>query len=1259
MNFFVGLQKASVGNPYHDHKGKFTSKELAVPANLNQTFTYPEGSTHNGNSLMQSLVAYMQKTKWAGKTQIAQEELWKLLMKHPDWSTEAKTKYLFKMLKERPDFSELAGDGKTVKTNLFGQGLMELIGNHDAKTGSGMEPMVHPAIEAWQKLSTPKVTGQGFTPTSIHSVYLSPAEKANAFKSTAPLLAAAVESNIKDSGGTDSHVEGVLAMAMTNHGTGMSPQMAVETALNSGKKLSVGTQWEHIYADAYDKFNTAVVLPKAAPTPATTSEPGKFKYHYLDENHTVNATMDLINSGYTTAQISGVLDRANDGVKTKLYYNTLEAIRYESIDPNVPEAARNKFADKWAQYEAANGKPQPHAVVTSPNGMSADYGNLYAKDVQDIHTMAGAKGALVGADFLSKANANAVFYTLKGASKESASKKGIQDAILDGYLKIPDSKSMALYNEWDAKNAPVPQAAANNAKPQTQEEKSKALYNAKNAKYPSLTNAAVGAVSIAYHTANPMADPTVAEQDIPAILHHANEIVSAGDDNEHEAVKSGFLNYNPTGSIYHAQDVFTQAYNDKLGGKTAGGPYTSTNAPTTPTSMSGTPVGLASPFDAWTDINTQYQKTWGSSNIGDQAGEYLYDFVKPNTTAQEAYDHVKGKLYAQYNPDKPAGAIYAPKVALALELTAKQLGLDPNKANNSSAAAPATPAQWNPNHVAIDAAAEYKKLAAAAGYSTVTASSDNMVSLIPSVWDPNPTALGINVTANMTSTSDVKKKLIQQAIQNVMTKGPGGTPSSPSAVATNNVVPPSLVQTKPITIEHISDFTEMAPKPGGSQPGAIYVDAQGQKWLIKGNSQVVDGKYDHVEGERRARSEVMTAALMNLINPDSAPEMKLVNLSGKYGGGIGVATKWVDGLVPFNKTNALQKESIQTKMFAPAAWLANWDVIGKSFDNTMFKGGVPFHVDPGAGLYYRAMGEKKDFPADKVVEYETLRDPTKNANAAYVFKGMTQPQMQASFNPIESKATPQAVANLVAAHWAGSGAEKDMVFDTLMKRKEILKNLILTYGQQTSATAPPPTVPKSEIPGPIPGVKEIPQGSSFNDWVHSKWGTPSRPLTGSEKNHLSHYQGSGYRSMNKAVRAGQGVEKDHYDMLKNINSAISTREVPEDVHAYRGVTKDFTHVWPKISSPKDLEGKYIVDAGVPSFSTSRDFAEDWVGVDDGVVLDVVLKKGQKALPIHVHTANDMGEKELLLPSNTYMKVTKVRNAVGKHGRKWYITAEIV
>jgi hypothetical protein len=77
--------------------------------------------------------------------------------------------------------------------------------------------------------------------------------------------------------------------------------------------------------------------------------------------------------------------------------------------------------------------------------------------------------------------------------------------------------------------------------------------------------------------------------------------------------------------------------------------------------------------------------------------------------------------------------------------------------------------------------------------------------------------------------------------------------------------------------------------------------------------------------------------------------------------------------------------------FAVDALLANWDVIGSTEDNIMVGNngnGIPFRIDNGGSLTFRAQGEKKEF-GPEVKELKTMRDPKINPNAAKYFGHLT------------------------------------------------------------------------------------------------------------------------------------------------------------------------------------------------------------------------------------------------------------------------------
>ena len=100
-----------------------------------------------------------------------------------------------------------------------------------------------------------------------------------------------------------------------------------------------------------------------------------------------------------------------------------------------------------------------------------------------------------------------------------------------------------------------------------------------------------------------------------------------------------------------------------------------------------------------------------------------------------------------------------------------------------------------------------------------------------------------------------------------------------------------------------------------------------------------------------------------------------------------------------------QEENIRLKLgegFVVDALLANWDVIGSTEDNIMVDNngnGIPFRIDNGGSLRFRAQGGRKEF-GPEVKELETMRNPKINPNAAKYFGHLTDTMIKAQIQKI-------------------------------------------------------------------------------------------------------------------------------------------------------------------------------------------------------------------------------------------------------------------
>ena len=269
--------------------------------------------------------------------------------------------------------------------------------------------------------------------------------------------------------------------------------------------------------------------------------------------------------------------------------------------------------------------------------------------------------------------------------------------------------------------------------------------------------------------------------------------------------------------------------------------------------------------------------------------------------------------------------------------------------------------------------------------------------------------------------------------------------------ATNTPIdPPGLIVAGDGGSVPLSAYTKIGAKPGGSNPGALYEDAAGGQWLIKGNKQLVDGTYPKEVSDQRARNEVLASKLMAAASPGSSVDMRLVNLGKEYGGGLGVAGKIAKGS-KFNVKDAVHLAAAQED-FAIHAWLANHDVVGASFDNLLMVNGKAVNIDPGGAILFRAQGLIKTKFGASADEWETMRQASTNAQSAAVYGQMTAAQLQASAKKLQAM-TDDVIESLVAVHGPQSGESSLALTQLLIKRRDdILKRAELTLVQVPSVS---------------------------------------------------------------------------------------------------------------------------------------------------------------------------------------------------------------
>lgn len=175
-------------------------------------------------------------------------------------------------------------------------------------------------------------------------------------------------------------------------------------------------------------------------------------------------------------------------------------------------------------------------------------------------------------------------------------------------------------------------------------------------------------------------------------------------------------------------------------------------------------------------------------------------------------------------------------------------------------------------------------------------------------------------------------------------------------------------------------------KPLGGSTGATLVKGKnGKNYVVKKGA--TEG---HAENEYKANKLYQALGV-------KVPESHYID--GK------LFTEYVEG-TPLNQLSGEKREQAEEllrKNFVVDALLGNWDVIGLAADNIIVdKNGIPWRVDNGGALEYRAKGAKKgDKWNDKLEELDSMR---KMGEAGKVFGKLTDKDIALQAQTVLNKA---------------------------------------------------------------------------------------------------------------------------------------------------------------------------------------------------------------------------------------------------------------
>lgn len=208
----------------------------------------------------------------------------------------------------------------------------------------------------------------------------------------------------------------------------------------------------------------------------------------------------------------------------------------------------------------------------------------------------------------------------------------------------------------------------------------------------------------------------------------------------------------------------------------------------------------------------------------------------------------------------------------------------------------------------------------------------------------------------------------------------------------------------------------------GSNPGGEYEAPDGTHFFIKQS-----------KSDLHAKNEVLASDIYQIAGINSLElGYSDVNGSGKLGTIAPMLSDAKDDFENKIKNDSEYRKEFQ-KGWAVDAWLANWDVIGLTFDNALTDGtGKAIRIDPGGALLFRAMGSPKtDYMFTNTVgEWDSMRTDPDNYQAYAAFGDMTDAQVKESV-AIVASFTDDMIDTLVDKH--------DFEGNTAFKLKERLK----------------------------------------------------------------------------------------------------------------------------------------------------------------------------------------------------------------------------
>jgi SPP1 gp7 family putative phage head morphogenesis protein len=290
-------------------------------------------------------------------------------------------------------------------------------------------------------------------------------------------------------------------------------------------------------------------------------------------------------------------------------------------------------------------------------------------------------------------------------------------------------------------------------------------------------------------------------------------------------------------------------------------------------------------------------------------------------------------------------------------------------------------------------------------------------------------------------------------------------------------------------------------KVGGSTGASVYIDDEGQEWILK----TYYGNHDQVRNEFIANQLYQSSGIQ-------VAETRLAQIGDEFG----IASKRLPESYQTMGWSDASKAAAAEKVkngFVVDAYLSNWDVAGLSVDNLIWEPGkvsTITRIDQGGALFYRAQGAKKgSLFGSEVTELKTLRNPNVNKASAAIFKEITDEDVANQIQKLRKSLNEDDIRRILIQ--SGSPQEVIESYSKILTER-------LNYLKQWEKDFRKPAVAKPESPKNII-IGRTPE--SVTKLTHQSW----EKLNDAEKRAVKRYTGSEYHEINKKARAGKTYQE--------------------------------------------------------------------------------------------------------------------------------------